>query len=273
MKKSVRKSIGIIGMGFVGKAVAKGFMLFAVIRTYDIIPELSSHSFKEVINSDIVFICLPTPINKSEKGKCDLSIIYGFFDKLSGIENRNKKTIFVIKSTVPIGTTKKLSKKYNINNLLHCPEFLTARAALIDFICPARNIIGGKNQKAIKILKQLLEERFPGTSCHIMTSDESEFIKYAANCFFAVKVSYFNEIKLLTEKLNLDWDKILKGILTDGRIGQSHYEVPGYDGKRGYGGSCFPKDINAFIHIMKDNKVDPILLKASWKQNMKIREK
>ena len=105
-----------------------------------------------------------------------------------------------------------------------------------------------------------------------MTSQESETVKYAANCFLATKVMFFNEIKLLVEKKEMDWDKIIDGVMTDGRIGTSHYQVPGPDGQKGFGGICFSKDINALIYTMKENNIDPLVLDAVWEQNKKIRE-
>lgn len=106
----------------------------------------------------------------------------------------------------------------------------------------------------------------------IMGSDESEMVKYIANCFFATKVSFFNEMYLLCEKLNLNWKKMMEGVLSDGRIGTSHFQVPGHDGDMGFGGTCFPKDINSLISIMKDNDIDPVILRAAWDRNLSVRK-
>ena len=105
-----------------------------------------------------------------------------------------------------------------------------------------------------------------------MKSDESEMVKYIANCFFATKVSFFNEMYLLCGKLNLDWDKMMMGVLSDGRIGTSHFQVPGHDGDMGFGGTCFPKDINSLISIMQDNGIDPVILQAAWDRNLSVRK-
>ena len=264
--------IGIIGCGFVGKAIVKGFAQFANIKIYDVDSKKTTHKFGEVINCDFVFLCLPTPMVSAEGGKANLSIIEECFENISDIPKRNKNTVIVIKSTVPIGQTKKWSKKYLDLNLVHCPEFLTARSAIIDFICPSRNIVGCEDKETGKKVKKLLEERFPGTECFIMSSEESETVKYIANCFFATKVTFFNEMKLFIDKIGLSWDVILEGVMSDGRIGTSHYEVPGHDGDCGFGGFCLPKDINSLIDIMKKNEIDPIVLKAVWEQNKKIRK-
>jgi UDPglucose 6-dehydrogenase len=105
-----------------------------------------------------------------------------------------------------------------------------------------------------------------------MSSDESEFVKYAANCFFATKVMFFNEMLLLAEKKGLNWKKIEEGVMSDGRIAKSHFQVPGHDGDKGFGGTCFPKDINALIKTFEAEGLDPKVLKAVWEQNKAIRK-
>ena len=91
------------------------------------------------------------------------------------------------------------------------------------------------------------------------------------NLFFATKVSFLNEIKLLADKVDVDWDKAIEGFVLDGRIGHSHVAVPGPDGKLGFGGSCFPKDIQALIKFGKDNNVDMNVLEGAWKTNLTVR--
>ena len=117
----------------------------------------------------------------------------------------------------------------------------------------------------------LFENRFPGVPNFTMNSNSSECVKYIANCFFSVKIAFFNEMNLLIDKLDLDYNEIIKGVISDGRIGRTHYEVPGHDGKNGFGGTCFPKDINSLINIMSDFDLDPMILKAAWATNLKVR--
>ena len=268
------KSIGVIGNGFVGSAIVEGFKHYTDTKVYDKDPNRSAHPLHEVLEQDFVFVCVPTPMLKHENGKCDLRIIENVFNEIS---ESKSKSIFVIKSTVPIGTTSKLQLDFPQFTILHSPEFLTARTANIDFITPSRTIVGYPKEfysnlhYAPSETSKLFEERFPGSNCMIMNSEESETVKYAANCFFATKVSFFNEIKLLSDKLNCDFNKIMDGVLTDGRIGVSHYQVPGHDGKAGFGGTCFPKDINSLINIMKDNNISPNVLKGAWQTNIQVR--
>lgn len=262
--------IGVIGNGFVGGAIARGLNHYHDIKIYDVENSKSTHSMSETIYQEIVFVCLPTPMRKNTF-ECDISYIDNFFSNVVSID-KNINSIFVIKSTIPIGTTEYLCEKYKPLRIIHSPEFLTARTATIDFITPSRNIIGGKKENGVDIIKNLYETRFPGSKCFVMSSNESEFVKYFVNTFFATKVSFFNEMYLLCSKMDLNWDSILQGVLSDGRIAISHYQVPGHDGDFGFGGTCFPKDINAFIKTYEKNNINPVILKSVWERNLSIRK-
>lgn len=261
--------IGVIGNGFVGSAVANGFSNHDV-KIFDKNPDSSKNSLKEVLGQDFVFVCVPTPMKDVLGDDCNLSIIESCFRE---IESIGSGATFVIKSTVPIGTTARLQNSHASINIVHSPEFLTARFAKEDFLNADRHIVGYVKNKIVgeKTLN-LFNSAFPGTPCLMMKSDESESVKYIANCFFAAKVSFFNEIFLLINKLGLDWDSIINGVMGDKRIGDSHYQVPGHDGDKGFGGTCFPKDINALIKTFEKNGIDPKLLKAAWSVNMKVRQ-
>jgi UDPglucose 6-dehydrogenase len=263
--------IGVIGHGFVGGAVVKGFELFADLRVYDIVPEKATNTFKETANSDFVFICVPTPMTSPEGGDANLNIIYKVFEELAPIAQANK-SIYVIKSTIPIGTTAQLSQQYHIQRLLHNPEFLREKNAIEDFFHPSRNVIGGEDKESIERLQALLTTRFPNVPCHVMPSGEAELVKYISNAFLATKLSFFNEMRLLIDVLNLDWNKVVNAVIADKRIGKSHYQVPGPDGEKGWGGVCLPKDVNALIATMKKNNLEPIILEAIWKQNKQVRK-
>ena len=272
-------SIGIIGNGFVGSAISHGLRHYCKsLRVFDKDKKRTTHALSEVFDCDYTFVCVPTPM--SESGHADLSLIEGVF---SEAQEADAKCSFIIKSTVPVGTTNNLSLSNKSLTIFHSPEFLTARSAKIDFISPARSIIGYPSNldchnkaspcfEKLNILKDFFKERFPGVPCLTMKSDESEMVKYIANCFFATKVSFFNEMYLLCEKLNLGWDKMMTGVLSDGRIGTSHFQVPGHDGDMGFGGTCFPKDINSLISIMQDNGIDPVILQAAWARNLSVRK-
>jgi UDPglucose 6-dehydrogenase len=250
----MKPKIGVVGAGFVGGAIARGFALTADVKIYDKDPKRSVHSFAEVCEQDFVFLCLPTPMVRVDGGEADLSIVYAVCEKLS---DEGFCGIAIIKSTVPIGTTRALNDKYRGSfNVIHNPEFLTARNADIDFLTPARTILGGELTVTDRVAV-MFRDRFPGTNLLQMTSNESEAVKYVANCFFAVKVLYFNEVNLGLKEYEIDWDTVMKGVLTDGRIGISHCEVPGHDGKYGYGGSCVLPEatVRVRLHDFKTNSI------------------
>lgn len=260
-------SIGVIGNGFVGGAIIRGFALYADVKFYDKQPERSGHSLEDVCQSEFVFLCLPSPMTKKSGGPTDLSIIKDFCKELK--DKNLLSPIYILKSTVPIGTTSALADEFGLK-IIHSPEFLTARNADIDFITPSRIILGGPECLCDNV-EPLFRNRFPGSNIIRMTSNESEAVKYICNTFFAVKVLFFNEARLGLKKLDLDWEKVMKGVLTDGRIGISHYQVPGHDGHWGVGGFCFPKDLCSFIDQIEKNGFDPKMLKACWEQNKEIR--
>lgn len=239
-----KPKIGIIGGGFVGGAIARGYALTADVKIYDKDPKRSAHAFEEVCDSEFIFLCLPTPMTHVEGGQADLKIINSVCQQL---KDSDTSAILIIKSTVPIGTTNTLRGLYGLP-IIHNPEFLTARNADIDFITPSRTVLGGTEDLTCQVA-ELFTNRFPGNNILEMTSNESEAVKYVANCFFATKVIYFNEVFLGLKGLGLDWKKVMSGVLTDGRIGNSHFEVPGFDGKLGFGGACVLPDAQVRLKL------------------------
>ena len=121
------------------------------------------------------------------------------------------------------------------------------------------------------MVRQLFENCFPNIPVYTMSSNESELVKYSANCFLATKVMFFNLVKLLSEKLDMKYENILDGVLSDPRIGSSHTKVPGPDGDYGFGGTCFPKDINALIKTLDKHGISPDILRSVWADNMQYR--
>jgi len=262
------RRVGVIGAGFVGQAVVRGFIdQVPDVRAFDTDIRKTTHTLEEVLECEFIFVCLPTPMEDVEGGRGDISILEKFFDSVP----KESKSIFIIKSTVPIGTTRHLSEKTGLK-IVHNPEFLTERAAVTDFITGTRQIVGGSDSWAINEVGQLLKSRFPMCPVFLMKPEESELVKYIANGFLATKIMFFNEAKLLSDKMGLNWDLIMDGVLSDGRIAKSHTSVPGHDGDGGFGGKCFPKDINALIAVMEDHEIEPLQLRATWEQNKRIRK-
>lgn len=254
--------VGVIGNGFVGEAQAFAFSLSNEVLVYDVDPKRSFNTLEEVHTADFIFVCVPTPMKSS--GEQDLSYINKVF------ENSTEGPIYIIKSTVKPGTTESLTKKYPNLSIVFSPEFLTERVAKLDMMMQARIIFGGPKELTAKIQK-LYEGRFMNRHFIHTDSTTAEFIKYMNNCFFATKVSLLNEYNRLGDKLGIDWRTAMHGFAADGRVGDSHMQVPGPDGKLGFGGTCFPKDINAFIELGKENNLNMNVLEAAWKTNLEVR--
>lgn len=268
--------LGIIGNGFVGNAIAHAFIPFMEVKIYDKDPDkCSGEGFTQgltgVVNgSDVVFVCVPTPM--TSEGLIDLSIVESVFDDIKRIRHPECETVFVLKSTVTPGTTRRLAEKYPDINIVFNPEFLTERHARFDFLNQSRIILGSPTGKGSSKVKELYETRFSSNYFIETTYETAEMIKYFNNLFFAVKVSFMNEMKLVADKLlDVDWDKAVEGFVSDGRVGDSHLQVPGPDGRRGFGGSCFPKDINAFMTYANSIGIDMNVLKGAWKTNLNVR--
>ncbi len=260
--------VGVIGGGTVGRATARTYLEFAdQVCVYDLLPERSTHPLKDVIDCDVVFVCLPTP--GGSDGRLDLTAVTQFFSELvrrpEFYPDRVREINFVLKSTVPIGTTRFFRETYGLTNLVHSPEFLTARCAQTDAMLPAQLVIGYPSARGWMTIEKLYRDRFPGIPVVTMTSDESEALKLFLNGFFAVKVAYFNEVRSLADKLGLDWDVLLRGMLGDGRIAPYHCNVPGPDGKRGFGGYCLPKDLKQLINEFKPDLAPYLCAAADYR--------
>jgi UDPglucose 6-dehydrogenase len=266
------KKIGVIGRGFVGSAVEYGFSpqtgCDAELRSYDKDPTKSTHSLEETVNnSDIIFVSVPTPSNPD--GSMHLGILESALNDISSVYKGD--AVILIRSTVTPGTTRKLQSKYSHIPLVFNPEFLTERSAKFDFINQSRFILGGDPQHTKKVA-DLYKWRFGITVPCIETNFETaEMIKYMNNCFFATKVSFLNEMRMIADKCGVDWDMAIEGFIRDGRIGHTHLSVPGPDGKMGFGGSCFPKDIQAMIQFGKSLGIDTTTLKGAWETNLNVR--
>ena len=268
------KKIGIIGRGFVGSAVEFGFSAQcgcnAIIKSFDIDESRKKDSLDVTVNnSDFIFVSVPTPSNHTG---IDLSSLISALESIEQVNRRNDN-IILIRSTIIPGTTKKLDEKFKNLNIVFNPEFLTERSAKFDFINQSRFIIGG-DPKFTNMVAQLYKWRFGNTALIIQTNFETaELIKYMNNCFFATKVSFLNEMKILSQKIGADWDISVQGFVSDGRIGHSHIQVPGPDGKLGFGGNCFPKDVKAILEFSKKLGVNLNTIKGAWETNLDVRPK
>lgn len=227
----------IVGYGIVGKNLKKEFP-FA--ETYD--PDKDQKAdYKKPPKKlyDIAFIAVPTPNKNFE---CDIS----FVEKAISETN---SSIYIIKSTVPPGTTEKFSQMYCASNFIFSPEYY----GNTQFADPQDKfvILGGKDELAIHRVRQLYEmTKGPNFKFHICNSTEAEIIKYMENCFLAMKVIFCNQFKDIADLYDVSYDNIRDGFILDKRVGESHTRV--FDNYRGYDSKCFNKDIPAFLSAIKN---------------------
>lgn len=217
-----------------------------------------------VKDATIVFLALPTP--PGEDGSADLKYILGVADDLGKILTDYK--VIVDKSTVPVGTADKvqaaIAKNYKGEfAVVSNPEFLREGVAVDDFMKPDRVVVGTSDERAKKIMTDLYAPFVrSGNPVIFMDEKSAELTKYAANSFLAVKISFMNEIARLCERLGADVDMVRKGIGSDERIGK-RFLFPGI----GYGGSCFPKDVQALVKSSSEVNYDFEILNAVMKVN------
>ncbi len=259
-----KPTIGIIGNGFVGEAQAFAFSSVSNLKIYDIDPLKSTHTLKQAHDSDFVFVCVPTPMY--EDGNQNLEFVEEVF------KHANEKPIYILKSTVLPGTTEKLHQNYSQQfKIVFSPEFLTERTSKLDMLTQNRIILGGEKSLTSRVRK-IYELRFKNKNIIETDAKTSELIKYMNNTFFATKVSIMNEFKQISDKIGADWNKALNGFASDGRVGDSHLNVPGHDGQLGYGGKCFPKDVRSFILYANSLGIELNTIIGGWSTNLKVRK-
>lgn len=218
-------------------------------------------NYDSVKDAELVFVGVGTP--PKESGEADLTTVLEVAESIG--KSLSGYTVVITKSTVPIGTNKKVKELINkVKNpkaefdVASCPEFLRQGSAISDTLYPDRIVIGTETKKAQDLLVQLHKPLQENTNCPLVLCnlETAEMIKYAANSFLAMKISFANSIAQLSEVTGADALRVLEGIGFDKRIG-NYFLQPG----PGYGGSCFPKDVKALISIAKDYHYDFELLK------------
>ena len=261
------KKIGIVGQGFVGTAVHEGLKQYFQIETYDIAKTSTCESLADLSEkSDVVFVCLPTPMKKD--GSCHIDIVES---TLLGLDVINECKTVVVKSTIPPGTTEKWNSSFANIQVVFNPEFLTEANSVEDFKNQNRIIIGGPRPATTKV-KRVFAKAFPKVPIIKTGSTTAEMVKYFLNCFLATKVSFANEMYQICDKLDIDYDKVIEYAKYDDRLGKSHLNVPGPDGDFGYGGHCFPKDVKALIEVAMSYDMNPTMLIATNEKNNEVRK-
>lgn len=232
-------NILIIGHGFVGKAVDYGFSHPDVNKV--IVDPKYGNSINDIPDHtySCCFVCVPTPMGND--GTVDSDIITNVVRSCVG----KKIEMVVVKSTVTPDIIVELKKIFK--HIVYNPEFLTEKSANEQFVDPQFHIFGGDKEDC-----QSLQEYYNDYSlCNdcptfTMSLEEASFVKYTINSFLAMKVTFFNQLYDAIGDTDANFARVIKAVGADSRIGSSHTKVPGFDGKQGYGGACFPKDTSAF---------------------------
>lgn len=252
--------IGVVGGGVTGSATAAAWRGHCdEVRVYDTDPaRRTCDDAFTALKCDAVFVCLPE------------TAVDGFFEAVTvGGHDDRKTRNYVLRSTVPVGTTRRLAERYGLPNLVHSPEFLTERTAAEDAANPRLNVIGvsAGDNSAGKRLYRLYGKRWPGVPIRTMKSDESELVKLALNGFFATKVAFWNEVESYCRAAGIDYETVRAACVAEGRVGDLHTRVPGPDGGRGFGGKCLPKDLVQLIGCLHESDTETIILRAVHRRN------
>lgn len=261
--------LGIIGHGFVGKAVDAGFDT-AHVEKFIVDPNYNSTiaDMYSLFVPDVIFVAVPTPMDSN--GNINDSIIKSVFEQLKSYEHR---PLVVVKSTVTPLVIAQLAEIYP--RVILNPEFLTERNAVTDFINADMLLIGGNNAEDNQRLINIYNQYSLCKPCPVHEVDliAASLVKYTINSFLATKVLFFNQINdiLSASNSNVSWTRFVNAVGADSRMGTSHMMVPGPDGRKGFGGACFPKDTVALIEYAKQASVPFTVLEEAVKINQTIR--
>lgn len=226
----------------------------------------TSNLAEAILDAQIIFMALPTP--PGGDGSADLSYVLGASKDIASLISDYK--VIVTKSTVPVGTADKVRAVFEANtsvevDVVSNPEFLREGVAVDDFMKPDRVVVGTSSARARKLMEELYAPYVrSGNPIIFMDERSSELTKYAANSFLATKITFMNEVANLCELLGADVDNVRKGIGSDARIGK-RFLFPGV----GYGGSCFPKDVQALVKSADEVNYDFSILKSVMSVNEK----
>lgn len=258
--------IAIVGHGFVGKAVDYGFPDNMCQKI--IIDPKYGNSVDDIMNDrdiEYIFVCVPTPMGPD--GKIDASIITDVVTKLK----KHSNATIIIKSTVTPDIIKNLFD--DSSSMVYNPEFLTEKSANEDFVNPIMHVFGG-NPWGTSLVEDLYKFYSLCKPCPIyhMSAVDASFVKYGINSFLASKVLWFNQFHDVVNKYGSNFGKVIGAITADTRVGRSHTTVPGFDGKRGFGGACFPKDTAALAHFANGIGVEFSVLEEVINSNNEYRK-
>ncbi len=261
--------LGFVGMGFVGGTAYKVFSKHFDCVGYDKFKQEFKDNLDSLKDCEVIFLALPTPMKTT--GEIDLEIIKSSLLDLSKLEFKQKPLI-ILRSTIVPGSTESFSEEFKMFNFGFNPEFLREKHALEDFQNLNRVVIGVKNHEDFLLIKSIYDKFLKDSKYFETDIKTAEMVKYAANCTLTSQIMIANELNSICDKAGINYDKVLEVISLDDRIGKN-MSVPGHDGLKGFGGKCFPKDLNALISFSEKKGYSPELFKQVWKSNLKIREK
>lgn len=282
--KMAEGTIGLVGHGFVGKAVDAFFAGKCKVLVHDKVkPELQS--LKEVVaESELIFVCVPTPMRKD--GSCFTGfveeVLASIKETARGLNRSLDSFVVVVKSTVYPGFTEDMQQKHLPMRITFSPEFLTEKNSIQDFKETNRIIVGGDEDDAAIVCvyfaeadPKRLEDPDPWKRRLVLATDPTtaEMVKLYANGILTAKVIFSNEVYQICQKLGTNFEEVRMLAVLDGRIGAGHTLVPGPDGQLGYGGHCFPKDIQNLRAVARDVGVQEKLFTAMIDRNDELREK
>jgi len=258
---NMKKEIVIAGYGFVGKAVANAIKDNVVLHIVD--PKINDNIVSDFKYAEGVIICVGTP--STELGDCDVSQIYSVMDTVPA------SVPVLIKCTVRPDYLNRLLINYPNHMICYSPEFLRAVSANEDFANQTYMVIGGFDPNCMweDLFRSSIKSLNNVEHCSLT---EASMVKYATNCFLSVKVAFFNQLYDICQANGAEYNTVIELLQMDDRIGYSHMQVPGPDGSRGFGGACFPKDTNAFIHYTDSLQVSHTLVESAVKYNKKVRK-
>ena len=259
------KKIALIGHGYVGKAMHKFFEKHYSIVIYD--PPSGIKTSKEEVNEcDVAFICVPTPPTVDHS--CDISIVE---ESVSWVNT----ALIVIKSTVAVGTTAMLSKKYN-KDIVFSPEYVGESTYWAPFMFHKDMMetpfytFGGKKETCSKVIDLFLPVTGPCKRYQMTDSTTAEMAKYLENSFYATKVAFCNEAYDICQAVDVDWNEVREYWTSDPRLHRMHTAV--FKDDRGFGGKCLPKDTYALVRISEKAGHTPHLLKGVLSSNAEVRD-
>lgn len=254
-----QEKIGIFGGGVLGKAMKQYFTQAKIYDKYN-----ARDSLAEVLEQDILFICVPTPY--SEGKGFDLAEMDDVFSKLDGLKDK----VVVIRSTVLPGTTESYQEKYPALKILFNPEFLTEATAVEDFLHPDKQLVG-YTKESEKVAPEILAILPKAPYQKVMKVREAEMVKYMINSYYALKVIYANQIYDICQAAGIDYEAVKEAFAADKRIIDSHLQIF-HKGYRGFGGKCLRKDVYSLIDFAKKHQQEPKLLEIIKEINLRLND-